>query len=284
MLVVQGDIDFREQWRLSMHAANLERYLGLTRSALAQAPADVVVWPENAVTFYLDEDATMRREIADVLLPASAMLVVGGPRIARREPPLFRNSAFVLAADAATHGYYDKQRLLPFAEYQPLAAVDFMTRGFDGVREFSPGPASGALLDGHGLGIGVVICNEALFAEPARERVDAGARVLLALTNDSWVGEPKFAEQAFESAVLRAVEQRRWLVRSSTSGPSAIVDPAGRIVARTPLGWAGALRGRVAPRADRTFYARTGDAFAWLCVLAVAIDTAMRLRRSRDTL
>ena len=75
-----------------------------------------------------------------------------------------------------------------------------------------------------------MICNEVMFGEIAAERVRAGAAYLATLTNDSWLGDRQYAEQALDMARLRAIEQRRYLVRASTSGPSAIVDPCGRAV------------------------------------------------------
>jgi apolipoprotein N-acyltransferase len=82
------------------------------------------------------------------------------------------------------------------------------------------------------------------------------------------VGEPKYAEQATAMTVVRAIEQRRALVRASTAGPSAIVAPSGRVTARTAAFTAATLHGTVAPRLARTVYARVGDLFALVCALA----------------
>lgn len=274
--VVQGNVDFSRQWQQAMHEPNLERYLALTRQALAGGGIDLVVWPENAVTFYLDLDDQRRRRIADVLAPSATPLVAGGPRVASRRPVDIRNTAFLLSPEGRLETHYDKQRLLPFGEYAPLGMKVRRAHGDDGVREFSPGPGEAGLLDVAGVRLGVVICNEALFPSPAGERVDRGAEVLVALTNDSWVGEDKYAEQAFEKSVLRAVEQGRPLIRASTSGPSALVDPRGRVRARTALGEEAVLRGTVTGRSSRTVYSRSHDALAWLCVLGVVAGTLRR--------
>ncbi|HWP66542.1 MAG TPA: nitrilase-related carbon-nitrogen hydrolase [Candidatus Limnocylindria bacterium] len=113
------------------------------------------------------------------------------------------------------------------------------------------------------------MCNEALFAEPAPERVRDGATLLLALANDTWVGSAKYAEQALAMTVVRAVEQRRTLVRASTAGPSAIVAASGWVTARTEAFAPTTLAGTVAPRSDLTPYARLGDLFALVCAAAV---------------
>jgi apolipoprotein N-acyltransferase len=291
VVVVQGNLDFREQWLRSAHEPNLARYVALTRAELAGAPADLLIWPENAVTFFLDREIGLRGLLAAALEGSRAQILVGGPRLESPVPGDFRNSAFVIGADASITGHYDKQRLLPFGEYTPLpfgkytplpmlaAATPGNAADASTVREFSPGPAEASLLDAAGLRVGVVICNEALFGEPAAERVAAGAELLVALTNDSWVGERKYAEQAFEMALVRAVEQRRWLVRASTSGPSAVVDDRGRVVARSPSQAQATLRGRIRPERAPSPYARVGDAFAWICFAAIALHSLRQRRR-----
>src|SRR5262249_61323858 len=80
---------------------------------------------------------------------------------------------------------------------------------------------------------GVVICNEAMFPRMVSARVRAGARLLVNLTNDSWLGDVQYSAQALDMTRVRAIEQRRWLGRASTSGPSALIDPSGRAAAGT---------------------------------------------------
>jgi apolipoprotein N-acyltransferase len=82
-------------------------------------------------------------------------------------------------------------------------------------------------------------------------------------------------------AVVRAIEVRRWLVRASTAGPSAVVAPTGRIVDRTPAATAAALHGAVTPRDGLTPYARMGDLFGYACVL-VTLAAYGAARRSDD--
>src|SRR6185436_1842825 len=124
----------------------------------------------------------------------------------------------------------------------PFGGVELLRREFARVREFTPGAAARLLPTIAGRA-GVVICNEVMFGELVSDRVQAGAEYLVTLTNDSWLGDRKYAEQAFDMARFRAVEQRRFLVRASTSGPSAIVDPLGRVTARTTFDTATTMSG-----------------------------------------
>lgn len=276
--VVQANLDLGSQWRPEFYGRNLDAYLRLTARALAEAPATrLVVWPESAMTFFLDDEPTYRAAIAHVLAPHDAELVTGGPRTAAGGEPPFHNTVFLLTPAGEIAGWYDKQRLLPFAERFPVRGLDVLRRSFGRVREFTPGTAMPPLVTRAGRA-GVVVCNEALFAEPACERARAGAEILLALTNDSWVGSATFAAQALDMTIVRAVETRRWLVRASTSGPSVVVAPTGRVTARAAHDTATVLHATVARETRLTPYARWGDVFAAACALAVLAACIVSLR------
>jgi apolipoprotein N-acyltransferase len=207
--------------------------------------------------------------------------MAGGPRTSGNPPPRYHNSAFLIAPDGEILARYDKERLLPFAEYFPFASVELLRREFGRVREFTPGTTPAPLPTAIGPA-GVVICNEAMFPELVTARVRAGATFLVNLTNDSWLNDAQFSDQAFDMGRLRAVEQRRWLVRASTSGPSAIVDPFGRIVAQTRPFTRDTLDGTIQPSAALTLYARVGDAFAIGCAAVTLAGVLAGLRgRSR---
>ena len=79
-------------------------------------------------------------------------------------------------------------------------------------------------------------------------------------------------------AHVRAVENRRWLLRDTNDGITVSVDPYGRIVARLPADIRGELDAPYAFRADLTPYARWGDWLAWLCVLAALVLVLMNAR------
>jgi len=95
--------------------------------------------------------------------------------------------------------------------------------------------------------------------------------VLINLSNDGWFGRSAAPAQHLAMARVRAVENRRWLLRDTNNGITVSVDPYGRIVARLPADVRGQLDAPYALRSDTTFYARWGDWIAWLCVIAAAM-------------
>jgi len=280
LAIIQGNLDLGSQWRADFYGRNLDVYLNLTRTAVAQAHPALVLWPESAMTFFVDTEPTYQAAIGSVLRAANVQLLAGGPRETATEPRRYYNSAFLISPRGAILAAYDKLQLLPFAEYFPFTRVDFLRRRFERVREFSPG-APGPPLPTVAGRAGVLICNEAMFPQPAAARVAAGADYLVSPANDSWLGDAKFSEQAFDMAVLRAVEQRRFLVRTSTAGPSAIIDPFGRVVVRSAPFTRTWISGGVHRATTRTVYHRVGDFFGTLCA-AVAVVATVRCGRRRS--
>jgi apolipoprotein N-acyltransferase len=276
--IVQGNVDQGSQWRSEFYGQNLELYLRLTYRALKDSRPTLVFWPESAMTFFLDTEPLYQRSIALVVAAGGAELVAGGPRMVDGEQPHYYNSAFLLSRRGEIAATYDKQLLLPFAEYFPLPSLDFLRRRFGRVREFTAGSPTPPLPTVAGRA-GVVTCNEAMFPDLAAARVRAGAEYLVNLANDSWVADTKFSALTFDMVLLRAIEQRRYLVRASTSGPSAIVDPFGHVQVRSDANTQAVLSGHIRPAHGLTPYARLGDAFALACALAVAAALVATTRR-----
>jgi apolipoprotein N-acyltransferase len=268
VVVVQGDVSLGTRWRSEFYGENLGVYLRATRRALAERPAALVVWPEAALTFFLLEEPAYLDAIARELAARDAELLVGGPRDGGGPAPAFFNSFFLVGRDGRVAAHYDKEVLVPFTEYFPLGGVDFLRRRFERVRVFAHGPPTPPLPTRAGPA-GVLTCNEGMMAELAAERVREGAAFLVNPSNDTWAADLRFAEHLFDIVRLRAVEQRRWLVRASTSGPSAIVDPWGRVRARSEPFEPAVVRGRIAPERQITVYARVGDLFAGLCAASL---------------
>jgi apolipoprotein N-acyltransferase len=278
--VVQGNVGLESRWRSDFYGRNLETYLSLTERALESGRPETVFWPEAAMTFFVAREPVYRSVIARTLVRGEAELVAGAPHYQGDD---YFNSAFLLAPRGALLARYDKQTLVPFAEFLPLGEIDLLRRSFGRIREFSRGDPSPPLPTRAGPA-GIVTCNEAWFPEISGRRVGEGAGYLVNLTNDSWF-EPNFSAQSFDMVRMRAVEQRRYLVRASTSGPSAIVDPWGRVLARSEPREEAVLHGSIHSRREPSFYGRWGDLFAGTCALAVVaglLAGRYQARRSRS--
>jgi apolipoprotein N-acyltransferase len=272
--IVQGDVDVGSVWRSDLYGRNLEVYLALTRQARERGRPAVAFWPEAALTFFLEQEPLYLRAIARELERGPLELVVGGPRAEPGRDGIYYNTVFAIDPDGRITGRYDKQYLVPFSEHFPLR-IDFLRRRFERVRVFEPGAPSPPLATRAGLA-GMLVCNEAMLPEVARRRVLAGAEYLVSPSNDSWIRDAKWAELMFDMVKLRAVEERRYLVRASTSGPSAIVDPWGGVALQTPPMSREVVLGEIRPRREFSIYGRIGDLFGFACAASVGVVLVAR--------
>ncbi len=167
---------------------------------------------------------------------------------------------------------YDKMHLVPFGEYIPLKRLLFFAESLTRqVGDFAPGTEyTISSLDGHRLS--TAICYESIFPDLMRQFVKRGSELVVVITNDGWFGESSAPFQHLRMGVVRAVENRRYMVRTANTGISAIIDPYGRIEARTPIGVRMILDGTAHFRSDRTFYTQYGDLFVYAnAVIAVGL-------------
>jgi apolipoprotein N-acyltransferase len=273
--IVQGNVPNAFRWKRAFFERQLGTYAELTREIGGAAP-DLIVWPENAVNFYLEQEPMLHAHLRGVAAQAREGLVLGGPRLAGSGRA--HNSAYLLGPDGTVRGTYDKRRLVPFAEYNPLRTL---TRGAaaDEVDTYVPG-TSARLLETASLRLGTVICYEAVFPHLVRDLVGRGAELLVNLSNDTWMdGEDGAASaQHFSMAIFRAIENRRYLVRASSSGVSGFVSPYGDTYGMVPRQTADAAVARVVPLRGVTPYGRLGD--SWVAVAGVmALATLAGARR-----
>ncbi len=232
-------------------------------------PPDLVAWPESPAPFIQGEPrfAEAMRAIA---LTVHAPLVVGGVGTDfSPQENVWRdyNSAIIIGADGHFAGRYDKIHLVPFGEYIPFQDLLSFAHKLTGrVGQFTRGQARAVfLLNGHRYG--VFICYEAVFADEVRQFARRGAQVLVNISDDGWYGDTSAPWQHFNMARMRAIENRRWLLRDANNGITAVVDPYGRVRQSIPRHQVGALIAQYGFNAQTTFYTEHGDVFAWLCAI-----------------
>jgi apolipoprotein N-acyltransferase len=276
--VVQASVPQRERWKPGSALRNTLRHVAMTRDLLAQRPVDLAIWSETAVDDDLDAHPELAALLAQVAGATGVPLVTGAPRSAGGR----RTNAVVLFDGAGLRDAYDKQRLVPFAEYDP-PLFGFLAPLLGPVTK-GEGYAAGrgpTVLHGAPIPFSAPICFEITDPELTRRFRAAGARLLVNLSNDAWFGRTGFAEMHLAHAVLRAVELRSFVVRGTNTGISAVVDPQGRVRARLGLFVSGTLVERVRAAGPEPFYARRGSTPALALLAAIAAACAAPIPRRR---
>lgn len=196
---------------------------------------EVLVLPEAVTPWALFRDSNVQPWLESLARRTGRPLLLGSVFTAGGESAeRWFNGAFVVdpVLGLDPNGYA-KRKLVPFGEYVPLRPVlgwleKFVPIGGD----FTPGDHARPLLVAAGRTIvptGALVCYEDIFPALARESVREGAELLAVLTNNAWFGEGAAAHQHATHSVLRAVENRRPLLRVGNGGWSGWIDEFGNV-------------------------------------------------------
>ena len=264
--IVQANVDVMD--KRTERALSHRRHLAQSATLLAGNDVGLVVWPETSFLHALPRElptsgAAVR---ADVRRP----LVFGGIR--KDEQGRRFNSALLIDADGTIRTAYDKRFLIPFAEYVPLGEwLPWWGDAAPTLSRFSSGNEMTALELGDWR-IATPICYETIRPGYVRRLVrSTGANLLVSLTNDGWFGDSPEPRIHLALARFRAIEHRRYLVRATNTGISAIVDPLGRVVARTEVFEAATIAHDVRMLDGWTVYGVLGDWPGYLSVVALLV-------------
>jgi apolipoprotein N-acyltransferase len=282
--VIQPNIDPFEKWEGSS-----QRQFDLLQSmtdSVGERGADLVIWPETAVPFYLLHPNNryffekLRKQVDRLDVP----LLTGIPDIIytrNGEEPASTskhlpdgttyetfNSSLLLTPNSGTLQRYAKIVLVPFAERVPyaslLSGLNAMKWNF-GLGGWAIGRDTAVFSfrtrAGNNVKFSNTICYESAYPGFVAAFVRKGAEFLTVITNDSWWGNTSGTYQHRQIAVLRAVENRRWIVQCANGGISCAVNPWGRITESTPMFIVKRMSCTVGTSDALTFYTSHGD---WL--------------------
>ncbi|MFH1689683.1 MAG: apolipoprotein N-acyltransferase [Candidatus Eisenbacteria bacterium] len=264
--VIQPNISGETKWDSRYKNESFEALGRLSLEAADRKP-DLIIWPETAAPSYLLLEPDDLARVAGIARAADAPILTGCPHLVPGDAdegagrPL--NSVLLIDADGIPRASYSKMKLVPFGEVIPFETVIPFLKEVDfGEADFWPGSERTVFEHPRGR-FATLICYESTFPRLARRFVADGAELLVNITNDVWYGETSMPFQHASMAVMRAVENRRSLARSANSGVSMLVDPYGRVLARTGIFEEGFLVEGLPVVSRTTFYTRYGDVLPW---------------------
>jgi apolipoprotein N-acyltransferase len=289
--IVQPNIDPYAKWS-GTPTEILREYEKETDSVKSKQP-ELVVWPETAIPFYilLPQNYYLKNQLESFLDSTDISLLSGVPLAI-----YYSNSDSVRPSshyDEISHRYYDafngaalfeprtkeiqtyaKHILVPFGERIPYAdQLPFLIKPLKwgvGISNWARGRDTTVFLLRNGITFSAVICYESIFPNYVRNFVRKGADFLVIITNDGWYGKSSGPYQHAAYAILRAVENRRSIVRAANTGISEFIDPYGRYIGReTGLNERTTLTALIPIDNERTFYTEHGD---WIAHIAEIVS------------
>lgn len=267
--LVQGAVPQAIKWQPEFRAQTLELYEALSSAHWGKS---IVVWPETAVPAFPDEIPDILAHLKARAETAATALLVGVPTGDRHLGPYFNS---VVLLNDSTH-QYAKHHLVPYGEYLPLdrwvrPLLNFLAIPMS---NFSPGAARQTPIAYRNMRIGVSICYEDAYAYEVAKPLPQ-ANILVNVSDDSWFGDSIAPHQHLQIARMRARETGRYLLRATNTGISAIIDPSGRVRARSPQFESAVVAGSAELREGATPFIAGGR---YVVVLLIALGLAS-LRR-----
>jgi apolipoprotein N-acyltransferase len=266
----------------SFHVPPAEAQIQVIADQTALAARDLptpqlYVWAESAVPGDILHDPILYTFLRNMARERHAAVATGG-RIGSRNSGDAYNSSLVFPPDGSRAGRYDKQQLVPFGEFIPMR--DVLTPLVGGTFDF---PTDDVIPGTHPkvlryndpnvgpVALGPFICYEAMYPPYARRMANEGADLLVTQSNDSWFQSGAAMEQHLSAVTLRAIENRKEIVRATTTGITCLMDAEGRVMKRAPLYRPGYVIGTMHRMTARTLYTRLGD---WFVALSAALVVA----------
>ncbi len=274
--LIQPNANQKQKWDPEMIPVFYNRQLDLTAEP-GDAPVDLVIWPEVAVPFLLNDPSASFWEISEAA--NGARVILGAQRL---DGLRAFNSLAVLGQGGEITQTYDKNHLVPFGEYIPgnwlLGRIGLKAMTAKYGYGYSAGPGL-RVLDLGDLGkVMPLICYEAIFPHEMR-RVAERPDWMLLITNDAWFGEAAGPYQHLAQARARAVEFGLPMVRVANTGISAVIDARGQVVDSMPLGVSGRLDVKLPGTLPASIYWKTGDTPVVLLLIVLGFAALWLKRR-----
>jgi apolipoprotein N-acyltransferase len=273
--LIQPNVDQSDKWSITMRSQILHNLVVQTEPLWG---TDIIIWPEGAIPVLYTQISDFLDDIHQRALASKTTLITGLPSNQKPEGPYY-NSMLALGA---SHGIYNKTRLVPFGEYVPL---EKLIRGLNNffdlpMSSFSLGSKNQPLLTAAGQNISTAICYEIAYPDLVAKN-SRNSNILLTVSNDAWFGDSIAPSQHMQMARMRAIENAKPVMRGTNNGITAFIDYRGTVIKQLSQFSPGVLTATVTPYTGVTPFSKFGS---WPVVifslLILSVLVLMRLRRN----
>ena len=287
--LIQGNLSLEVKGKQSFFNANLEKYLQLSK-----LETDLVVWPESVVSKWLHRDLQNINQLGfnfglnvPILFGGLAYELRDSSEIEatlKRYPELDTqnflqsysirkfNAAIGVDAQGNILGQYFKRVLMPFGEYFPFSnKYPKLIQMFPMIADFTSGDILEPIKLPKNINAGTLICYEDLIAKLSSDYVQKGANILINLTNDAWYGDTPASHQHHLLALWRAIETRRYFLRATNTGYTAVVSPFGETIEKLPIFKEDIIKTKVKLLESKSLYSVFRDLPCWVVVFFVVV-------------
>jgi apolipoprotein N-acyltransferase len=190
----------------------------------------IFIWPEGAFSGYSYTEILGFKKLISENFSKKHLIIFGVNKI---DPDTnnFYNSMLVVNNNFEIIQIYNKRKLVPFGEFLPLENLF----NYFGLKKITEG--HGSFLKGKKninlvidrLNVLPMICYEIIFTDLI-QKSSVNTNLIINISEDGWFGDSIGPDQHFAKAILRAIENDTFLLRSANKGVSAIIDNKGNVI------------------------------------------------------
>ncbi|MBE8714721.1 apolipoprotein N-acyltransferase [Sphingobacterium hungaricum] len=302
VVTVQPNIDPTEKFTSMPAEEQLDLLIQLSKS-VAKPNTEFFLWPETAISsssWINEEDFRSHPSYnkvvnfldsfrnGSVLSGIESIQIYDNPQTKTARPygDVFVDNfnAAVLIDNSTKLQFYHKSKLVPGVEQMPFGeALSFLKPLFKHFGGTTGGYGSqdepSVFYAQSGIGVAPVICYESIWGDYVAQYVKKGAQFIAVVTNDGWWGNTSGKDQHLQYAKLRAIENRRWVVRSANTGISAFINQRGDVVAKTQWWVPTALAHEINLNENLTFYTKSGDLIVYIFTIISLLSAGLIIRQ-----
>ena len=278
--VIQPNIPQEEKWDRALYQKNFEKLISLTKEQISNEKL-IVVWPEVALTLFLNEEEELLKYLKTIL-PQNIILITGSLRREFHDSGYKVYNSFFILSDNKVE-YYDKIKLVPFGEFIPFKNILNFLKLTPGSTDFSSGLIENNIklsFNDDSVFIEPSICFESIFQTFSFNKIN----FFVNITNDAWFGKTTGPSQHLAATIFRSVEKGVPLVRSANSGISVIINKNGKILKSKGLNSTGYLQSNISLGNNKTFFMKVGNNSVILLIsiitfFSIIIDLIFKYRK-----
>lgn len=266
---LQGNVLSNEKWQSGNRGAIFETYVGMAEEA-AENGAKIIILPETAIPQAFVPNGKIHSALAEISRKYEVVIISG---VHYYDADMNYNAVIAVMPDGSLSERYDKRHLVPFGEFIPFA--DILGEMFPFVGEFNEGTSDltegteSVVIETNWGDFAPLVCFDSIFPEFARDGVNNGAEFIAVVTNDSWFNDSVGIYTHLRHAQLRAIENRRYILRAANTGISAFIDEKGHIVTQTEPITLDTATAQVYAIDSITLYTLAGDVFLYVSFFIV---------------
>ena len=266
--LVQPNIKQVDKWNIDKTKANLERLIKLTLKDGVK-DLDLVIWPETAVLFNIEDNNEYNFLLKEKLKPINNLILGSIRRDNSFNKVKIYNSLFLISNHFRDINFYDKNKLVPFGEFIPFRNfLSYKNITLGGV-DFSAGKKIKLLNIKNNIKLLPLICYEIIF--PKITNANNNYNLIVNITNDAWFGSSRGPYQHLALSRIRAVLEGKYIFRVANTGITTIIDHNGNLLEKIDLNKSGVINKKLVLYKKNTLYNYAGNNIFYILLVLLII-------------